>query len=77
MSLALQSKSCDQQFENTTDAEFLKLRPLLTPCGITRYYTNKAGVYQRHLPLTQHTGGKLTMQKIERKHLTCGHTSNA
>jgi hypothetical protein len=30
----------------------LKLRALLVPLGITRYYTDKAGVYQRHLPLT-------------------------
>ena len=52
------------------DATFLKLRALLAPFGITRYYTDKAGVYQRHLPPEQHTGGKLTMQKIERKHLT-------
>ena len=43
---------------------------LLTPFGITRYYTDKAGVYQRHLPPEQHTVGKLTMQKIERKHLS-------
>ena len=52
------------------DAVFLKLRALLAPFGITRYYTDKAGVYQRHLPPEQHTVGKLTMQKIERKHLT-------
>ncbi len=52
------------------DAIFLKLKALLTPFGITRYYTDKAGVYQRHLPPEQHTVGKLTMQKIERKHLT-------
>jgi insertion element IS1 protein InsB len=52
------------------DAVFLKLRALLAPFGITRYYTDKAGVYQRHLPPAQHTVGKLTMQKIERKHLT-------
>jgi len=51
-------------------AEFLKLYALLAPFGITRYYTDKAGVYQRHLPPVQHTVGKLTMQKIERKHLT-------
>jgi len=43
---------------------------LLTRLGITRYYTDNAGVYQRHLPPEQHTVGKLTMQKIERKHLT-------
>ena len=39
------------------DAEFLKLRSLLAPFSITRYYTNKAGVYQRHLPPAQHTVG--------------------
>ena len=49
---------------------FLKLRALLAPFGITRYYTDKAGVYRRHLPPEQHTVGKLSMQKIERKHLT-------
>lgn len=27
------------------DAEFLKLKALLAPFGITRYYTDKAGVY--------------------------------
>ena len=52
------------------DAVFLKLQALLAPFGITRYYPDKAGAYQRHLPLEQHTVGKLTMQKIERKHLT-------
>ena len=49
---------------------FLKLRALLAPFGITRYYTDKAGVYRRHLPPERHTVGKLSMQKIERKHLT-------
>jgi insertion element IS1 protein InsB len=52
------------------DTAFLKLKALLASFGITRYYTDKAGVYQRHLPPEQHTVGKLTMQKIERKHLT-------
>ena len=52
------------------DAVFLKLKALLAPFGITRYYTDKAGVYRRHLPSEQHTVGKLSMQKIERKHLT-------
>ena len=52
------------------DAVFLKLTTLLAPLGVTNYYTDKAGVYQRHLPPEQHTVGKLTMQKIERKHLT-------
>jgi insertion element IS1 protein InsB len=52
------------------DVVFLKLRALLVPFGITRYYTDKAGVYRRHLPPEQHTVGKLLMQKVERKHLT-------
>ena len=52
------------------DATFLKLRALLTHLGISRYYTDKASVYRRHLPPAQHTVGKLSMQKIERKHLT-------
>ena len=52
------------------DAVFLKLYALLAPFGITPYYTDKAGVYRRHLPPAQHTGGKLSMQKIEGKHLT-------
>jgi insertion element IS1 protein InsB len=52
------------------DAVFLKLKTLLASLGIAHYYTDKAGVYQRHLPPAQHTVGKLSMQKIERKHLT-------
>jgi insertion element IS1 protein InsB len=52
------------------DKAFLKLKALLASFGITRNYTDKAGVYRRHLPPEQHTVGKLTMQKIERKHLT-------
>jgi insertion element IS1 protein InsB len=52
------------------DAVFLNLKALLAPLGITHYDTDKAGVSQRHLPPEQHTVGKLTMQKIERKHLT-------
>jgi insertion element IS1 protein InsB len=52
------------------DAVFVKLQALLAPCGLTRYYTDKGGAYRRHLPPAQHTVGKLSMQKIERKHLT-------
>jgi insertion element IS1 protein InsB len=44
-----------------TDAVFLKLKALLTSFGITRYYTDTAGVYQRHLPPEQHPVGKLTI----------------
>ena len=52
------------------EALFLKLQALLAPFGITRYYTDKAGMYHRHLPPEQHTVGKLTRQKSKRKHLT-------
>jgi insertion element IS1 protein InsB len=46
------------------------VRALLAPFGMTRYYTDKADVYRRHLPHDQHSIGKLSMQKIERTHLT-------
>ena len=52
------------------EPEFQKLRALLAPFGITRYYIDKAGVSQRHLPPVRHTIGKLSMQKSGRKHLT-------
>ena len=52
------------------DAVFLKLYAFLAPFGITHYYTDKAGAYRRHLLPEQHTVGKLSRQKIERKHLT-------
>ncbi len=55
---------------NRKDTVFLKLHALLALFGISRYDTDKAGVYRRYLPPEQHTVGKLTMQKIERKHLT-------
>ncbi len=52
------------------DTEFLKLCAFLTSFGVSHYYTDKAGVYQRHLPPARHTVGKLVMQKIKCKHLT-------
>ena len=38
--------------------------------GVTHYYSDKWGAYQRYLLLEQHTIGKRYLQKIERKHLT-------
>jgi insertion element IS1 protein InsB len=52
------------------DDAFLALKTLLGPFGITHYYADKWGAYQRHLPAEQHTVGKCYLQKIERKHLT-------
>jgi len=34
------------------------------------FYTDGAGVYERHLPASAHTVGKSNTQQIERKHLT-------
>jgi insertion element IS1 protein InsB len=52
------------------DDVFLQLQTLLQPFGISRFYTDHAGVYQRHLSLETHEVGKQHTQKIERKHLT-------
>jgi insertion element IS1 protein InsB len=49
---------------------FLKLKGLLEPFGIMRYYTDYWGAYTRHLDTDEHTPGKRNTQKIERKHLT-------
>ncbi len=49
---------------------FLKLKGLLEPFGITRYYTDYWGAYTRHIDPEEHQPGKRNTQKIERKHLT-------
>jgi insertion element IS1 protein InsB len=48
---------------------FLKLKELLEPFGIKRYYTDYYGAYTRHLDAAEHEPGKRNTQKIERKHL--------
>ena len=57
-------------FGNHEDAVFLELKKLLEPFGITTFYTDDWGAYERHLPATQRVVGKANTQKIERKHLT-------
>jgi IS1 family transposase/transposase-like protein len=57
-------------FGDRKDAVFLELQELLKPFGITRFYTDGLGAYERHLPPDQHVVGKRNTQKIERKHLT-------
>jgi insertion element IS1 protein InsB len=52
------------------DEVFLKLKALLEPFGITRYYTDYWGAYSRHLDADAHQPGKRNTQQIERKHLT-------
>ena len=52
------------------DEVFVELQKLLKPFGLVHFYTDDAGVYERHLPASAHTVGKVSAQQIERKHLT-------
>ncbi len=52
------------------DYVFLELQALLEPFGITRFYTDGWGAYDRHIDHDKHTVGKQYTQKIERKHTT-------
>lgn len=52
------------------DEVFLDLKGLLEPFGITRFYTDDWGAYERHLDPEKHVIGKQNTQRIERKHLT-------
>jgi insertion element IS1 protein InsB len=56
-------------FGRRQDDVFLKLQTLLEPFGITRYFTDGWGAYERHLEAVQHTVGKENTQKIESKHI--------
>ena len=57
-------------FVRRKDEVFLQLKALLAPFGITRYYTDHLGAYQRQLDTEQHRPVKRPTQHIERKHLT-------
>ena len=57
-------------FGRRQDEVFLKLKALLEPFGITKYYTDYWGAYTRHIEGEQHQPGKRNTQQIERKHLT-------
>jgi insertion element IS1 protein InsB len=52
------------------DQALVKLVNLLKPFGITRFYTDAWGAYQRILDPDTHLIGKKNTQRIERKHLT-------
>jgi insertion element IS1 protein InsB len=45
-------------FGRRQDTVFVKLKALLEPLGITRYYTDGWGAYERHLDAEKHTEGK-------------------
>ena len=47
----------------------MQRKALLEPLGITRYFTDGWGAYERHVAAEQHTVGKANTQKIESKHI--------
>jgi insertion element IS1 protein InsB len=57
-------------FGRRQDEVFLKLKDLLEPFGIARFFTDHLGAYARHLAPATHVPGKRHTQQIERKHLT-------
>jgi len=56
-------------FGTRKDQVFLQLKGLLEPFGITRFYTDGWGAYERHLEPKKHVVGKQNTQKIENKNL--------
>ena len=56
-------------FGKRRDVVFKELKAMLDPLGISRYYTDDWGAYERHLDANQHEIGKRNTQKIERKNL--------
>jgi insertion element IS1 protein InsB len=56
-------------FGRRQDTVFMQLKTLLEPFGITRFYTDGWGAYERHLNAEQHEVGKANTQKIESKHI--------
>jgi insertion element IS1 protein InsB len=57
-------------FGRRQDDVFLRLKALLEPLGITRFYTDGWGAYERHIEPEQHAVGKQRTQKIESKYIT-------
>jgi len=55
-------------FGRRKDDIFLKLKALLEPFGITTFYTDRWGAYERHIDAEKHQVGKENTQKIESKH---------
>jgi insertion element IS1 protein InsB len=48
---------------------FLQLQALLEPFGITCYYTDGWGAYERHIDIEKPQVGKENTQKIESQHI--------
>ena len=56
-------------FEKRKDIVFKQLKTLLDPFGISHYYTDDWGSYERCLEADKHKVGKSNTQKVERKNL--------
>jgi insertion element IS1 protein InsB len=56
-------------FGRRQDEVFLRFQALLKPFGITKFYPDGWGAYERHLDPTLHQVGKENTQKIESKHI--------
>jgi insertion element IS1 protein InsB len=56
-------------FGRRQDDVFLKLKALLELFGITKFYTDGWGAYERHIDAEKHQVGKANTQKIESKHI--------
>ena len=56
-------------FGKRQDCVFEKLKTMLEPFGIDRYYSDDWGAYERNLDPQHHEIGKHNTQKIERKNL--------
>jgi insertion element IS1 protein InsB len=57
-------------FGRRADRVLVKLKALLEPLGIRRFYTDGWGAYRRCLDPRRHVVGKRRTQQLERKHLT-------
>jgi len=57
-------------FGRREDRALVRLKALLAPLGIHRFYTDGWGAYRRHLDPRRHVVGKRRTQQLERKHLT-------
>ena len=56
-------------FGRRKDNVFLRLQQLLAPFGITKFYTDGWGAYERYIEAEKHQVGKENTQKIESKHI--------
>jgi insertion element IS1 protein InsB len=57
-------------FGRRQDTVFLTLKVLLEPFGITRYFTDGWGAYERHVETKQHTVGKEIRRRSRASTLT-------